>query len=107
MARIETVTCDECGAVKGAANHWLHMDVLAVPKLNAHAINIGREELENGFQRRDLCGQMCFLRMLGVLLFGETPRGVGAPRPMAVPYPDGHVDPLDKVPQVDDSDFPF
>ncbi len=69
--KVETVKCDECGAVRGEANHWLKIQVDA----QAAAIVVNHPGPVVGYEERDICGQMCFYRHIGVLLFGETPRG--------------------------------
>lgn len=68
--KVETVKCDECGAIKGESNHWLVLDVFkddGSPLLPW--IHIGDVSPEKGFERRDLCGQACFYKHLDGLLF--------------------------------------
>lgn len=71
--RIETVKCDQCGAVKGESNHWLHMDVATNRDGNIIYVSIGRAKTEQGFERMDLCGQECFHKILDALLFTQKP----------------------------------
>lgn len=93
MARVETVSCDQCGAIKGAANHWLTMDVEDAAEFDTGdgwkpSVFIGGMQPAH-FTRLDICGQMCFYKKLGVLLFGETATGPAvdrSPEPRAVAY---------------------
>lgn len=68
--KVETVKCDECGAIKGESNHWLALDVRNgapfPPWIHIGDIHV---ESESGFQRRDICGQACFYKHLDGLLF--------------------------------------
>ncbi len=71
--------CDQCGAIKGEANHWLLIDVQNRSK---EAVGVPRivippdDKLMDGYKRIDLCTQACFHKHLDALLFPET-RGRG------------------------------
>lgn len=69
--KVETVKCDECGAIKGESNHWLAIDVRpeSISEGN-QLISIGFKNVPSpNFNRRDLCGQACFYKHLDGLLF--------------------------------------
>ncbi len=72
--RVETVKCDQCGAIKGEGDHWLLIDVQnrstgapGTPRI----VIPPDDKLLDGYQRRDLCGQACFHKHLDALLFPE------------------------------------
>ncbi len=74
--RVETVKCDQCGAMKGEGNHWLKLKVapaLGDLPLAVHASTgeNDRTYLEESWETRDLCGQACFHKHLDALLFPE------------------------------------
>jgi hypothetical protein len=70
--RVETVKCDQCGAIKGEGNHWLYVDVenIAGTKHQRPVIIIDIDgDPQDNCERRDLCGQDCFHKHLDALLF--------------------------------------
>ncbi len=99
--RVETVRCDQCGAIKGEGNHWLYVDVeklapwdsdgLHAPAKTAE-IMLGHAVVIEGYERHDLCGQDCFHKHLDALLF--TPKqplmDSGPFRPAGEPMPERH-----------------
>ncbi len=79
MAKPKGLICDECGVHEEEPRNWLTLDVEQDHPGQIPDVMITRAEYPKpGFARFDLCGQMCVYRRLGVLLFGEEPRGAGA-----------------------------
>jgi len=66
---VEKVFCDECGRVKGEANHW-HRMVVAGPK-GKETIRLG-DLGEDPYGVHDLCGEQCFYKHIAKLM-GFTP----------------------------------
>jgi uncharacterized protein (DUF486 family) len=67
--RSETITCDVCGAVKQASNHWY---VLVVEDNGKAFISIYLAVDYNvAGQRVDICGQACIIRKVSQLI-GKT-----------------------------------
>lgn len=64
--RVETVKCDECGAIKGESNHWLKIQV----DPETGAVSVKHCVPMIGYQERDICGQACFHKYLDRILFG-------------------------------------
>ncbi len=83
MAKPKGLICDECGVHEDEPRNWLTMDVQNGadstwrPRVKING-NVPVPDAVDGYTRLDLCGQMCVYRRLGVLLFGEEPRGAGA-----------------------------
>lgn len=79
MAQLNTVTCDECGALKREANHWFK--AIASKELHRFEICPFREELtgypENGKRELDLCSESCAVKVMS--------RAMGAPRFSEIP----------------------
>lgn len=78
MAVIQQYECDECGAVKGATNHWW---VVAMERPGALLLPLEDfEEMQRRNHRafaggvRMVCGQACAVKRLSIFM-GETVDG--------------------------------
>jgi len=66
--------CDECGRVKGEANHWHQMGVVLQSKDHASSIELGKlrsftaAQLPEGHEVHDLCGELCLGKHISRLL---------------------------------------
>ena len=68
---VEKVVCDECGRVRGEANHWHRLGVM-VSIDGKYSLELGEligDVPEGwGYSVHDLCGEQCFYRHIGKLL---------------------------------------
>lgn len=68
--------CDECGRIKGDANHWHQVGVYTWPSVagGMHTLMLLGEPMEppsiagDDYEVHDLCGEACFYKHIGKLL---------------------------------------
>ena len=66
--RAESITCDVCGAVKRAVNHWF---VVGRNEGVIYIVTSGDVRGASG-QTSDLCGESCVLKKISELIEGKT-----------------------------------
>lgn len=59
MARVETVRCDGCGALKGESNHWWHLTVWETE----YSVSLTSIACDGSLQplRLDICSEKCLM----------------------------------------------
>jgi len=68
MANFSGVRCDECGRIKGEANHWHQIGLTqALGKDGSISLLLGAMHYDVD-EVHDLCGEACFYKHIGKLL---------------------------------------
>lgn len=82
MSQFQATKCDECGRIRGEANHWIK--VFAVKNRKAATVGIIVGELGNNLMpagvytsctlvERDLCGDECAIKHITAVMKASVP----------------------------------
>jgi hypothetical protein len=66
MAKVETITCDVCGKIKGEVNHWFKASSTdgSDEIIRGFSVYPSDEPIDRGFVYLDLCGQSCVVQAI-------------------------------------------